>query len=728
MLIYRLLVLLIIMFNFKVLGVSAAMPLPPVPDSYRMEKIVAVILLKPGVSQAGTVRALVRTPGIKVRESFTAINALSVEGSRNKIEQLKVKSYVDQISESNIYQIELDKSVPFIGGDEVRGMFNEKNERLTGRGVKVGVIDTGADYRHEDLRRSYKGGYDFIDKDSRPLETNGRQATIHGTHVAGIIAANGRIRGVAPEAGLYIYRALGPGGSGSTETVLKAIDRAIQDHVDILNLSLGNSINGPDLPISLAVDEAVRRGITAVVSNGNSGPAMWSVGSPGTSSLAISVGASTPSIKIPYLKAGIGSRGKEMALNPVPGAGKWGPEIRGALVDGGVGRPEELTEAVGKVVLIGRGRLTFADKIKNAEKAGAEAVLLYNNTKGSFSARLNEPARIPAASIPNKDGIYLKSTSSYIKTVYRIEKDRIAPFSSRGPVTTNWMIKPDLVAPGVAITSTIPRGYLALNGTSMAAPHISGACALLKQAHPEWGPLQMKSALMTTARQLETKSHTKYRTYEQGAGRVRIQEAVRADSFFYPSSLTFKKSGHGERSASILVENSSDRLKRYTFLHPRNQPGVVWRVPLPFSLKGGEKKRIKIGLSIDTRKWKTGVYDGTLNITENSRQISLPYLYVINEPRYPRIMSFEFVSGDEKGTYRYQMYLPGGADEAGMVLYEKDSWRFSGYLDWSKRLRPGLITREISPGKLPAPGTYTAVIFAKKAGREDRLVRTITIN
>ncbi|MDV2887781.1 S8 family serine peptidase, partial [Alkalihalophilus pseudofirmus] len=91
-----------------------------------------------------------------------------------------------------------------------------------------------------------------------PMETlTAGKATIHGTHVAGVIAANGKIKGVAPEAKIVAYRALGPGGGGTTEQVLAAIDQAIKDKVDIINLSLGNSINGPDLPISLALDRAV---------------------------------------------------------------------------------------------------------------------------------------------------------------------------------------------------------------------------------------------------------------------------------------------------------------------------------------------------------------------------------------------------------------------------------------------------------------------------------------
>ena len=93
------------------------------------------------------------------------------------------------------------------------------------------------------------------------METTREQGepTLHGTHVAGIIAANGNITGVAPQAEIYAYRALGPGGAGTSESVILAIEKAIQDDVDIINLSLGNDVNGPDLPTSLALDRAVEK-------------------------------------------------------------------------------------------------------------------------------------------------------------------------------------------------------------------------------------------------------------------------------------------------------------------------------------------------------------------------------------------------------------------------------------------------------------------------------------
>ncbi|MDO7485400.1 hypothetical protein Q5O89_04635 [Peribacillus frigoritolerans] len=112
---------------------------------------------------------------------------------------------------------------------------------------------------------------------------------------------------------------------------------------------------------------------------------------------------------------------------------------------------------------------------------------------------------------------------------------------------------------------------------------------------------------------------------------------------------------------------------------------------------------------------------------EGTKRISLPYLYVKEEPDYPRIMGFDFGQGDKKGTYRYEMYLPRGAEEFGIVLYEEDSLKFAGYLDWSRSAPSGLIKKDVLKKDLPPKGVYKAIIFARRSGREDRIEKTLLI-
>ena len=124
---------------------------------------------------------------------------------------------------------------------------------------------------------------------------------------------------------------------------------------------------------------------------------------------------------------------------------------------------------------------------------------------------------------------------------------------------------------------------------------------------------------------------------------------------------------------------------------------------------------------------KKGVYDGYLTLIEGTRKISLPFLYVKEEPDYPRVMGFEFEQGDSKGTYRYEMYLPRGADEFGIALYHVDTLAFAGFLDWKKSAPQGLIQRELTSKELPPAGIYKAIVFAKRGGKENRIETTIEI-
>ncbi|WP_283244047.1 S8 family serine peptidase [Bacillus suaedaesalsae] len=720
---------------YEVLAKDVTFPhYPPLPDS-RVEGIKTVIIQAKTMKKSEVLDRLKQLPSIKVNKEYdTVFEGFSVTGNEEDLKKLTEMTSVENVYPNQTYSVTVEKSVHYIGAEDIRSYLDADNHRLTGEGIKVGVIDTGVDYSHPDLRRNYKGGYDLVDKDSDPMETKAKQGmpTIHGTHVAGIIAANGKIHGVAPEAEIIAYRALGPGGMGTSEQVIAAIEKAIKDKVDVINLSLGNDVNGPDWPTSLALNKAAENGIVAVTSSGNSGPNMWTVGSPGTASKAISVGASTPPIQIPYVTIGVNER--QINVTQMQGASEWSFNREEEIVFGGKGYPQDIPNTVkGKIALIERGTIPFTEKAINALKKGAIGVMIYNNVKGEFAGGLEVGISIPVVSVSKEDGLFLKKKMKqqpYIETNYKKVEDSIADFSSRGPVTYTWDIKPDVVAPGVAIESTIPNGYESLQGTSMAAPHVAGAAALIKQAHPTWNPEQIKAALMNTAKLLVNKDDY-YSTIEQGTGRIQIDKAVKADTLIYPSSFSFglfhNEDERQQKVITLTIDNQSLMKKSYSFDLPKAQNGIQWKLPRTFTVEPKSKKKISLSLDITPSVLGKGIHSNWLTILEDGNEIKLPYIYVIEEPNYPRIMGFQFGPGDKPKTFKYEAYLPGGAEEFGIALYDPDTLRFIKFLDFSTNVARGMLKKELTQKEIGIEGTFKALVFVKNKGKEDTIEVMISI-
>ncbi|WP_283234591.1 S8 family serine peptidase [Alteribacter keqinensis] len=712
---------------------------PPLPE-IDPEQMQIVIVEADDDPVEAMARVQEQLPDTQVRRTFlTLFNGFSLEIKQKDIEQLQTIKGVKRIDPVAMYEPSMDESIPFIGGNEIRSMLDEDGDRLTGEGIKIGVIDTGIDYHHPDLKKNYRGGYDVVDEDDDPMETTKEEGvpTLHGTHVAGIIAADGRMHGVAPDAEIYGYRALGPTGIGTTEQVIAAIEKAVEDEVDVINLSLGNTVNGPDWPTSVALDKAVEAGVVAVTSNGNSGPNLWTVGSPGTSSKAISVGASTPPLRIPYLVLDRNEE-QEWAITPMIRAQPWDQKREDEIVYAGLGRKEDFnnTDVKGKIAIVERGIVTFTVKAKAAKQAGAKGLIVYNNHDGEFAGTLEEIVDLPVVSMSKEDGEALlselsKTNHSRIRTVYHEEQDFIAPFSSRGPVTYSWDVKPDLVAPGVAIDSTVPKGYLDMNGTSMAAPHIAGAAALVLQKHPDWTPDQVKAALMNSAKLISDRDGNVYPPHVQGTGRVDLSRALKVETLVYPGAVSFGKwlrdDTRIEKQVKITVDNQSDERKRYTVDPPFEVPdGIQWKVPFSFYLNPGEKREVPIIMDVLPSVFEGGMYNGIIEVKSKDEIINVPYLFFVEEPDYPRVMAFMLEHTTEEDVYQYEVYLPGGAEEFGIVLYEPDTFQFVKYIEAKKDVDRGMLEEKLEIQGVE-PGVYKALIFARQDGKEDTIERDIII-
>lgn len=638
-------------------------------------------------------------PSVTILEKFsTLFNGVAIEGRSHQLKKITELDAVKQAYPITTYTVTPENIQLLKQADlNLPAQPQPTDQTYTGKGIKIGVIDTGIDYTHPDLSTNYKGGYDLVDFDDDPMETTATQGipTLHGTHVAGIIGANGTFQGVAPDAELYGYRALGPGGTGTSVQVIAALEKAVNDGMDIINLSLGNHINGPDYPTSLAVNQAIKHGATVVIANGNSGPDEWTVGSPATATDAISVGASTQIYQEPNLTEP--KSNKQIAINPIANTKSWTLDRDYPVVYQGLGT-EPLPDLTGKIVLFQRGEITFAEKLTKATEANAEAAVIYNDSPDPIEAGVDDELDLPSVFISQADGEWLVNQiatkpSVWLATTYQTHANKIANFSSRGPVTANWKIKPDIVAPGVDIISTIPDGYASLQGTSMAAPYVTGVLAVLKQAHPEWTPTQLKAALLTQADRLLYQQ-----PIDQGMGEVNLMESINTPVLIENSTLNFGLVDQriNEQTHQLMVTNQTDQPIKLDFKRPQIKQGIRWTLPKATILKPNQPTQIEIKLSIRPTQLETGIHQDYLTVTIADQNYDLPYLFINQTAEFPQIAGFELEqSTKNEQIYHLRLQIADQSEALTVDHYDPVTFAYLGQLFYEEKIEAGLLEAEI---------------------------------
>ncbi len=479
----------------------------------------------------------------------------------------------NQLENTEDISILVNNSGPFIGTSI------PYQSGFDGSGIVVSIIDTGIDLSHPDLEGKIIGGYDFVDNDEMPEDTNG-----HGTQVAGIIAANGNLKGIAPNSKILMYKVSEDGESVPSHLIIKAIEKSIEDGADIINISLG--INQTNTKIDQAVNKAIRNNIFVVTAAGNFGPELNTIGSPGINPNAITVGATFNNVTSSIVST-FEIEGKTFNVFPMVGTQSLAEPITSQIIFGKYGRVHDLLENnfEGSILLIERGSdieneiVYFSDKEKNAADVGAKAIVVYNNEPGIFFGELIHEyvdegynPTIPALSLSREDGLVIKEilqsdTKGVLDVFYH--PDFVAYFSSRGPVSP-FYIKPDLVAPGAFINTTDINGnYKISSGTSFAAPHVAGTAALILQKNPQLTPQELKSVLMTTSEIVYDQFDDRFPIEVSGNGRIDASKAINAELIIMPPNLIFdlspanqiqtknlKIKGIGHESLSIRFEES----------------------------------------------------------------------------------------------------------------------------------------------------------------------------
>ena len=349
---------------------------------------------------------------------------------------------------------------------------------------------------------------------------------------------------------------------------------------------------GPDDMLGKAVDRATLAGSVVVVAAGNGGPNAGTISSPGTARTAITVGSSVNdfgTISKLYVN--------NLFMNSIGGQrsrltnGNLIAEVKNVSGDG---TPEDFLNSgnfVGKIALVRRGTLWLYEKVRNSYNAGAVGVIIYNNVAGEFYPTFTNLTEIPAIGITQQDGNNLLNmlASGQVSANISIVKNNtfaytIKDYSSRGPiVTTNEiLIKPDVVVPGYLVCSArydsflsgyecLSDKYVVYDGTSMAAPHVSGLVALLKQKNPDWNSEEIKMAIRSKAIDSAQNSIT-----VEGYGKADALRAIQFNGI--PSIASIKTSGKIGGIIDVYGSAKGRQFKNYTLYYGEGYDPSSWVV------------------------------------------------------------------------------------------------------------------------------------------------------
>jgi subtilisin family serine protease len=537
-------------------------------------------------------------PGAKVTGEFDiGLNGVAVQLNGATLAQVSATPMVKAAQYQGLYYPNAtDPDVALIRAPEAWALTG--GPASAGAGVKVAILDTGIDTGHPCFADTgYPAQTQLGDKrftnnkvivakvfnnktPSRSYSAEAIQA--HGTHVAGTVACNYGtpapvdgsttydMSGVAPRALLGNYNIFPADvGNARSEDIVNALEAAYADGFDVANMSLGGGAAGIQDLLTMAVNNFDQANMVVAVANGNSGPGYGTVESPGSAARALSAGAS--------------SIGHSM-ISIVTVGGASFEAVKGEFGDvpvGGLSAPLHvltdpnspwagLSEAcnalpagslANQIALLSRGTCDFTVKLLNVQAAGGLGAIVVNREAGDpFTMGQNDSPTQPTipgfmvaldqrANLMGRNG--QTATLPHLATyVYKSAKDDIvADFSSWGPTDVDFRVKPDVMAPGVNVLSSIPRSFCGgapcfafFNGTSMATPHLAGSAAVLRQQKPGWSAADVRSAIVNTAVKDVVKNPDGTPVTDvniTGAGREDLLAAAQTRVTLSPVSLSF---------------------------------------------------------------------------------------------------------------------------------------------------------------------------------------------
>jgi subtilisin family serine protease len=424
----------------------------------------------------------------------------------------------------------------------------------------------------------------------------GPRGTSHGVHTSSIAAGNvvtdaeysgfpvGTISGVAPRAYVMSYKvfygSVDNDGSFYDAEGIAALEDVAIDGADVVNNSWGGgptSIGGPGDPLDTALRNLAASGVFVSMSAGNAGPSLATTDHPSDDYIIAAATTTSGTIasgrlrvpgdedlqNIPFTEASFGAElppvGTVITYSVLPAA-----SVDPANVEGCSAWPAGTFD--GRAALIRRGTCEFGVKVLNAEQAGAEFAIVYNNPAGGDElismgpGAVGDQVTIGAVFIGNTAGqaivdAFASDPATQVVLDMQLFQagntaDVVANFSSRGAGIGS-VLKPDIAAPGVNILAqgydpdadgeAAHLGYGQVSGTSMASPHVAGAAVLVRQAYPSWPNAAIKSALMSTAKYTDVynANGSPAQPLDIGAGRLDLTHVLDPGVILDPPSLSF---------------------------------------------------------------------------------------------------------------------------------------------------------------------------------------------
>ncbi len=566
-------------------------------------------------------------------------------------------------------------------------------QNSAGAGMKIAMIDTGIDVNHPAFSAPLPAleGYPRVFDPADVKFTNAKiivarnytsllpdggdpDADDHEGHGTGtamaaaggpVVSPYGQLSGVAPAAYLGNYKVLDSAGSTS-DVVAKAIDDAVADGMDVINLSLGGyvyayrQVAATALGIA-AMEAATRAGVLVVVAAGNSGPGPTTLGDYGSAADVITLGAI---MNDRWLADAVKISGAD-PYPAVPGTGaNPGAAVAGTLFDvanldpsGLACSPLSAGSVSGLIVLVQRGDCPFANKINDVAAGGAAGILIYNVDGGapfSYAGQLVGAATLPTLFITQGTGADLKQrvahnpavqvTMDFVNATAFAARTDVTAFSSRGP-NLGSALKPDLVAVGDEFVTATERSYpqgelyspdglINTAGTSFSAPLAAGAAALLKAARPGLTQQQYRSLLINSASPANTDAQMPATVAQAGAGVMNVAAAVSGTIAAYPTALNFgTASGAVSRRLSLTLFNVGTTDDTYTISVVPLGSGPAPTVSTDtFHLNPDGS--LPVSVSWNAENLTPGEYQGFLRVsgTAGGTVASIPYWFGVPGP------------------------------------------------------------------------------------------------